>query len=328
MKKSLFYLFILTIVVLSGCKKKDTPDKNSSTPNVPTLTTTAVSAITQTSAQSGGNISSDGGAAITAKGVCWGTSQNPTTSNSISANDVENAVSFSNNVSGLNANTTYYVRAFATNSAGTGYGNQVSFTTLQANTIADYDGNMYQVITIGTQTWMKENLKTTHYMNGDAISNISDNAQWSAQTSGACCSYTNNSANINTYGLLYNWYAVNDVRNIAPTGWHVPTDNDWQILSIYLGGSNTAGDKLKESGTTHWATGNTGNNSSGFTAFAGGYRTNTGSFGDMGNTAGFWTATLYTATNSWSRSLVCTASFISRNSFIKSYGYSVRLVKD
>jgi len=146
-------------------------------------------------------------------------------------------------------------------------------------TITDIDGNVYNTIVIGTQTWMVENLKVTKYRNGESISNITDASQWSNLTAGAYCNYENIAANVTDYGRLYNWYAVSDSRNIAPAGWHVPTDTEWTTLTTFLGGESVSGGKMKETGTTHWNTTNsTVDNSSGFTGLPGGNRDNAGAF--------------------------------------------------
>ena len=151
---------------------------------------------------------------------------------------------------------------------------------------------------------MAENLKVTSYRNGEASSNETNNSEWANLSSGAWCSYNNDDGNVETYGLLYNWYAVDDSRNIAPSGWHVPTDEEWKELEIYLGMSQTDADntnfrgtdeggKMKESGTTHWNSPNTGaTNESGFTALPGGYRSNySGTFDDIGYGGGWWSST-------------------------------------
>ena len=130
--------------------------------------------------------------------------------------------------------TTYYIRAYAINSVGTAYGNEQSFTT--ATQITDTDGNVYHSVTIGTQTWMVENLKTTHYRNGESIANVKEFKAWFVLTSSAWCDNMNDPANGTKYGKLYNGYAVMDSRKIAPAGWHVPTDAEWTTMTDYLGG--------------------------------------------------------------------------------------------
>jgi len=205
------------------------------------------------------------------------------------------------------------------------------------NTVTDIDGNVYHTVTIGTQVWMVENLKTTRYRDGSAIPKINDSATWSNLTTGAYCDYSNIPGNSTTYGRLYNWYVINDSRNIAPAGWHVPTDGEWDIMEKYLDNTvdTTAtglagtdiGGKLKETGTTHWASPNTGaTNSSGFTALPGGFRS--GVFFGFGSNACWWSATESTVTNAWDRYLSSDNAKVDRGSYGKIDGYSIRCIKD
>jgi len=293
---------------------------------LPTLTTTPVSNITENSAQSGGNVTDDGGTTVTARGVCWSTSQNPTISDSYTS-DGSGTGSFSSSITGLDQNTTYYVRAYAINSVGIAYGEQVSFTPL--STVTDYDGNVYPTVTIGTQTWMAENLKTTKYNDGTAIPLVTNSTEWSNLTTPGYCWYNNDEASYkNTYGALYNWYTVN-TEKLCPTGWHVPTDSEWVTLTDYLGGISVAGGKLKETGTTHWKNPNTGaTNESGFTALPGGYRSNDGAFDDVGYYGSWWSSTEYSTTNAYSRRLYYNYAYFYRLYYNKKLGYSVRCVRD
>ena len=163
----------------------------------------------------------------------------------------------------------------------TGDGGITSVVFNNANTygtMTDQNGNIYKTITIGTQTWMAENLRVTKYRNGDPIPNVTDNAAWAALTTGAYCSYANTTDKdkIATYGLLYNWFTVTDSRNIAPAGWHVPTNDEWETLTTFLGGAG-AGGQMKETGTTHWLSPNTGaTNESGFSGTPAGARSHDG----------------------------------------------------
>lgn len=159
-------------------------------------------------------------------------------------------------------------------------------------TVTDKDGNVYHTITIGTQVWMLENLKTTKFNDGTPIPLVTDNTAWGNLTTSGYCWYNNDFAsNKNTYGALYNWYTVNTGK-LAPTGWHVPTDAEWSTLTNYLGGESIAGGKLKETGLTHWISPNAGaTNESGFTALPGGFRDAGGNFDSMGEFALFWTST-------------------------------------
>jgi len=208
------------------------------------------------------------------------------------------------------------------------------------DTVKDIDGNTYRTIKIGNQEWMVENLKVTKYRNGDAIPNVTDKTAWSNLSSGAYCTYDNNGSNASTYGYLYNWYAVNDSRNIAPAGWHVPTDNDWKQLEMYLGMSQSEADDtksrgtneggiLKEVGTTHWASPNTGaTNESGFSALPGGYCYKDGYFDKIGYYAWFWSSSEYNTNYAWFRYLYNSYSDVYRNYYYKENGFSVRCVRD
>ncbi len=259
---------------------------------LPTLTTTIVSGITTNSAISGGAITNDGGAAITARGIVWSTTQNPTIALSTKTTDGTGTGSYTSNLTNLTAGTNYYLKAYASNAIGTSYGNQIFFATPQCNTgsvITDIDGNTYNTVVIGSQTWMKENLRTTKYNNGDAIPNITNSSQWAASTTAAWAYYNNNSSYNNDYGKLYNGYTIDPNKNVCPCGYHIPSDAEWNTLVNYLGGENVAGIKLM-SGTNHWNNiPNVSTNSSGFKALPGGYRYygQSASFLHMGQNAAF-----------------------------------------
>jgi len=193
-------------------------------------------------------------------------------------------------------------------------------------TMTDIDGNVYKTVKIGNQVWMAENLRVTHYRNGDPIPNVISKSEWKNLRTGAYCNYDNNLNNAATYGRLYNWYAVNDPRNIAPPGWHVPTDEDWKELEKYLAAN--VGGKLKERGRTHWESPNKGaTNSSGFTALPGGIRGSDGAFGTIGYYGFWWSATEY-GSRAYLRYLAYDDSYVRRSVELKHLGYSVRLVRD
>jgi uncharacterized protein (TIGR02145 family) len=198
--------------------------------------------------------------------------------------------------------------------------------------LTDVEGNNYKTIAIGSQIWMAENLRTTKYRNGDSIPTVTGNTNWKNLTKAACCTYENTSDKdkIATFGRLYNWFAVSDSRNIAPTGWHVATDADWLELSSFLGNENVAGGKLKETTTKHWNSPNTGaSNESGFTALPTGRREYTdGSFINLGYDGFWWTSSAYNPDYSWYRYLHYNVAEIFRANFHKQYGFSVRCVKD
>jgi len=164
----------------------------------------------------------------------------------------------------------------------------------QIGVVYDYDFNAYNLITIGDQGWLHENMKTVHYSNGDSIPEIKGNSNWYNTTEGARCDYNNDSVNAKKYGHLYNWHAAHDARNLCPEGFHVPTNDEYNALVNFLGGYLVAAGKMKEAGTTHWQSPNTGaTNSSGFTALPGGSRIFNGDFGgDMGTSASFWSSSI------------------------------------
>jgi len=206
-------------------------------------------------------------------------------------------------------------------------------------TVKDIDGNVYTTVTIGTQVWMVENLKTTKYRNGDPIPNVSDNTQWSNLTTGAHCNYNNEAAIGNKYGRLYNWHAVNDSRNIAPTGWHVPTDAEWTTLENYVSANlGTSGSIAKAlASKTDWASSTNGgtvgndltkNNTTGFTALPGGYRGLDGTCGSIGGSGYWWSSTEYNTLNAWDRGLYCDSYDMSSYDYRKSCGFTVRCVRD
>jgi uncharacterized protein (TIGR02145 family) len=201
-----------------------------------------------------------------------------------------------------------------------------------STSITDIDGNIYRTIQIGNQIWTVENLKVTRYRNGDTIPNVTDATAWSKLTTGAYCFFGNDSSYAAVYGRLYNWYAVTDKRNIAPSGWHIPSEAEWDTLIAYLGGESIAGGKMKEAGTTKWASPNAGaTNSSGFSALPGGYRYKDGRFSDMGNlgySAGFWSSTASTELDAYPVNLYYDRLQVSQFVDYKQAGFSVRLVKD
>jgi uncharacterized protein (TIGR02145 family) len=266
---------------------------------LPVLTTGSISNITATTAVSGGNITTDGGSPVTVRGVCWSTSSNPTILNS-KTNDGAGTGSFTSSITSLTPGATYYVKAYATNNLGTGYGNQVSFSTTDypnCGTVTDIDGNVYKTVTIGSQCWLRENLKTTKYNDGTAIPMVTDNTVWSNLSTPGYCWYNNDAVtNKSTYGALYNWYTVNTGK-LCPTGWHIPADAEWTVLTTYLGGESVAGGKLKETGTSHWLSPNTGaTNTTGFTAVPGSYRYFNGTFFNFGIFGYWWSSTEVTST--------------------------------
>ena len=202
-----------------------------------------------------------------------------------------------------------------------------SSTPSTSITVTDIDGNVYPVVTIGTQTWMAANLKTTKYRNGKSIPPVSDSVQWSLLKTPGYCNPLNSSDMVNTYGRFYNWFAVTDTDNIAPAGWHVPTDAEWATLMNYLGSGG--GGSLKATGTTYWNSPNAGaTNSTGFNGLPAGDRSYTGTFHYMGTYGCWWCTTESSSTNAWEHVLSCNSSNVTRIEYSKGIGLSVRCIKD
>ena len=287
MKKSiLFWIGLLSLIstiliITNSCEKDETP--------LPELTTKPIYYHTQNSANSGGTIINDEQVEIISCGVCWSTSTDPTIEDHKSISVLKDGT-YTSSITGLESETKYYVRAYATNDAGTAYGNNNSFTTLSP--VSDIDGNSYNTVRIDNQTWFNENLKTTHYANGDVINDGTDAGDIREETEPKYWfAYDNNLSNVNTYGRLYTWYAATDSRNVCPDGWHVGTGSEWTSLFEYLGGRDIAGGKLKETGTVHWFSPNTGaTNETSFNALPGGSRYMDGNFVALGYTAKWWTS--------------------------------------
>jgi uncharacterized protein (TIGR02145 family) len=427
-------LVLLTASLLYTCKK-DEPA------TLPVLATTAPTEITGTTAISGGIIISDGGAAITARGICWGIVVNPAISDT-KTTDGDGKGQFVSNITGIDAGMLYHVRAYATNSVGTAYGADYSFSTLgqlpSATTLAatnicatvstlngtvnanyasttvtfeyglttaygniasaspstvtgntgtdisadisnlkagttyhfrvkavnslgevygsdksyttifaDVDDNVYTAVTIGTQVWMKENLKTTKYNDGTSITLVTDDTEWYELTTPSYCWYNNDQSQFGiTYGALYNWYTINTGK-LCPAGWHVPTDAEWTIMENYLisNGFNydgtTEGNKYAKSlaATILWTssdqTGAVGNtdypekrNLNGFTALPGGLRNERGSFSSLSYDSQWWSASEHYSTDAWFRAIDFEYCGVIRGYHAQKYGKSVRCVRD
>jgi uncharacterized protein (TIGR02145 family) len=352
MKKILTLL--IGLALFYSCSTSNDGNGNSTTTVVPTLTTTAVSTITTNSAISGGIITNDGGASITARGVCWSNLPNPTIDLPTKTTDGSGVGTFTSAISGLNPNWDYHVRSYATNSAGTAYGNEITFTTLQNSTainvpgpnVTDIDGNVYQSVTNCNQTWTKSNLNVSKYTDGTPIPQVTNSTQWFNLTTGAWCYYNNITANGTTYGKLYNWYAVMGIydaasagnpalrKKLSPNGWHIPTDAEWIQLPDCLGGEAVAGGKMKSTGTIQAGTGlwqdpNTAaTNESGFTGLPGGYRRNSGFFDFIGNSGYWWSSSEFSTAKAWARPLYFHVGSAYRYNGNNTDGYSVRCLRD
>ncbi len=288
MKKSGMIFIKLKMLVMAfliftiSCTKEEA--------EIPQVATLPVKDVACTGASSGGDVLCDGGAPITARGVCWSISKNPTTDDHHTT-DGKDKGRFSSVLAGLSENTTWYLRAYATNEAGTAYGESVSFTTAQGcgGTIEDIDGNVYKVVAIGRQTWMAENLRTTNYNDG---SPGLDRAGLNFHNffSGVYSYPEHDSVYSIPYGALYNYYAV-ETGKLCPKGWHVPSNAEWNELKDYIGEKGFLGKEGKTiKSTTGWAQGGNGLDVFGFNALPAGliYTGLPIEFGWLGS---FWTST-------------------------------------
>lgn len=290
---------------------------------LPVVDTRIPYSVSQTSAACSAFIFKEGNASLVAGGICWNVHPNPTTENSKTTVDLANATApvFLSDITGLNPNTKYYLRAYVTTPYGTTYGNEVAFTTY-LGVVTDYDGNTYNTVKIGTQEWMVENLKVQHYRNGAPIQLVSDSLPWISAPGGAYCYYNNKQKNADAFGYLYNWYAVNDSRNLAPAGWHVPTKADWEKFHKAIGF-----EARKIMGATHWQYGAPANcNETSFTGLPAGIRDETGHYAHMGINTRFWSGTASSANTAYSYLLIQNNSIMNSNS--AAAGLSIRCVKD
>jgi uncharacterized protein (TIGR02145 family) len=323
-----------------ACPIRCLKDSNISYVTIPEIITLPVNDISGTSSTVGGKLINDGGAIkFNSKGVCWSKNPNPDTSDYKTIDDIDFNYkvrkTFSNTLTSLEPNTKYYARAYAANSAGVGYGNELSFITTPDSlrgTITDIEGNIYKTIKVGNQVWMGENLRTTHLNDGDPIQIITNYDYWSLgwETSSpdlnarglAMGWYQNDSVNL-TYGALYNWKEV-DSKKLCPTGWHVPALNEWEQLERYLGGAEVAGGKMKVTGIDFWVNPNEGaTNESGFSALPGGFRDGINGDHYMGSVTKIWTST-----NRYFVTLTNIDSSMSMERVNNKYGCSVRCIQD
>lgn len=296
------------------------------------IVTSVVDVVTPISATCSGNITADQNSAPTERGVCWSTEPTPdVTDNKTSGGTGPGE--FSCLMTGLTPQTTYYARAYATNKAGTAYGEEISFTTPadhsgETGTVTDIDGNVYHTIGIGSQIWTKENLRTTRFNDESPITLEKDNLAWESLAGPGYCYYYSDPLYLEVFGALYNWYAVVSPK-LPPAGWNVPTDAEWTILETYLGGITYAGGKLKETGTENWMAPNfEATNETGFGALPGGIRAKDGIFDQVGETSNFWTNSSASYEEAWYRSMDYSTSRNTRESKPVNFGLSVRLVKD
>ena len=349
------YVDLLAAVVDSLIVRIEVLEDTFNITHPPTVSTKSISEITATSATSGGNVTSDGGDEVVVRGVVWGKSSNPTIENNDGiTQDGEGVGEFTSVLDGLTPSTTYYVRAYAVNSTGFSYGQQNSFETLdEPGTVSDIDGNIYSTVVIGDQEWMAENLKVTRYLNGDSIMTEIPDSVWSITTDGAFSIYPFNEIDgldsetdvINAYGLLYNWFAANDSRSICPSGWQVPSDDDWDELTDFIGGTSAPnGNKLKscrqvdsplggECDTTEQPRWNFngnhyGTDEYGYAGLPGGMKLQGGNYSNISAQGHWWTSTETSEVRAYRRSLLNITGSVARLSVNKQIGYSIRCVRN
>ncbi len=320
---------------------------------LPTITTSSPSSVGVDTVVISGDISNDGGSSIVLRGICFSTSPNPNMGNQ-RTEDGSGIGSFNSVLRGLASSTAYFARSYAKNSNGVVvYGNEISFTTSAplpgvrcpgTPTVTDIDGNVYNTVQIGTQCWTQSNLKVSKYRNGDSIPTGLSNSSWQNATSGAYAIYNNDLVNDGLYGKLYNHYTVTDSRGLCPTGWHVPSDGEWNVLVKYLDAnadtvcgncvqSSIAGGALKSTAMHPtpggWNPPNTGaTNSSGFTALPGGLRDTYGDFNFMAYDGSWWSSSVLSGSAARYRFLNNYTSTIGRYTYDRTSGFSVRCCRD
>ena len=232
------------------------------------------------------------------------------------------SINFSNTIYSLTNNTKYYARAFAYNELGISYSNQIEFSTLNK------EDSLLEGVKIGTQIWTTKNLDVSTYRNGDTIRHASTQQEWQDAASkgeGAWCYYNHDPKNGEVYGKLYNWHAVKNSRILAPSGYHIPSDLEWSLLTEYLGGEEIAGFKMKS--TSGWANDGNGNNSSGFNGLPGGDCDDYGFF--YISAYGYWWSSSEVKANlAWYRSLYNGYTRVNRNFKYENNGFSVRCLRD
>jgi len=318
---------------------------------VPQLITFGVYNYTSTGGFSGGNITDNGGGTIDACGICWSTGRFPDLGDT-RTDEGGGLESFESYLNDLTAYTVYYVRAYATNEAGTGYGQEVAFRTYwDGSPVTDYDGNEYPTVQIGDRVWMAMNLRSTHYADGTPLDLVEPDLAWAGleADAGAYCFYRNQQEQ-EIYGALYTWSAAtrdpalaengDEVQGVCPDGWHLPGDSEWKTLEMDLGMTWLTADKdgwrgydeggmLKIAGTEYWNEPNEmATNESGFSAAPSGTRGEDGIFSGQGDHTVYWTATGVEATSAWVRALHTMRGEIKREYVDRKAGYSVRCIMD
>jgi uncharacterized protein (TIGR02145 family) len=318
-----FFIILASFLSIAACKKTENPV-------LPSVLIDPISALTDNSANCGGSLMDNSVSVASIQGVCWSTSENPTIADNKTSDSLGKFSRFKSMLNDLNPLTTYYIRAYVTVNNKTFYSEDQAFTTL--NTVKDIEGNQYHSVKIGSQIWMKENLKAAKYQNGDDIATTdpvtlditAENApeyQWLIPE---------NDNYLSDYGRLYTWYVAQDPRNVCPSGWHVPASDEWNTLIMSLYPAESGGGEMKETGTAHWYPPNDdATNSSGFTALPGGFRNESGYYGPPSYSGAWWSASSYD--NLRGQCLLLQSNnpnVYADGGSEKTHGYSIRCIKD
>ncbi|MFW5761601.1 MAG: FISUMP domain-containing protein [Cyclobacteriaceae bacterium] len=327
--------------MLTSCSDDDSIIDDESDTNLPEISLVPITKITTVSATSGGTFVKAGSEEVEQKGLVWSTATNPDLNDNFTEEGPAGR-DFTSVLTGLSPATTYSLRAYATTASGTTYSDEQDFTTSAIETITDSrDGNVYQVVAIGDQIWMAENLRYLPSVVGPETGSTTEPYYYVGNYDGNNVEEAKLTDYYSNYGVLYNWPAAmagatssnanpSGVRGVCPEGWHLPSDAEWAALADYLGGKDLAGDKMKETQTTLWANAEpNATNESGFSALPGGYRFTDGMYYDIGNGGYWWCTDENSDSEAYHQFIYNTVSFLAvENEISKEEGKCVRCVMD
>lgn len=326
--KRILALICLLSAIVTSCEKETTPLK------LPAINSSKIFSLSSNAITIKSTFDITIKDSIENMGICWGSHPNPSIYSNFTSSSLKDSTMYSR-IEGLEPNTKYYARVYTSNKDKEVYGPEIEFTT--NNTVLDIEGNLYNTVTIGYQTWMVENLKTTKYNDGSPIPLVTSNTNWAEFDSPGYNWYDYNTENKNLYGALYNWPVVNS-GELCPEGWHIPSDTEWTTLAGYLGGEYKAGGFLK-SASNHWLSPNYGaTNYAGFCGLpAGASSASFGSFTGKGSFTVWWSSTIDYSLDSnqgWimTRTLWFVNPNLKRDGFLTGGGtlnfLSIRCIKD